>query len=220
MQSFVWYRGSVCLQWRVWQKRMPLQTFNQPLCVQGKPNHLLHLESGPHVRLPISNICILFLFFSCRHCYGPGYLIMRHSYRVVTSCHEALLVLLTTSCIVRHCNWPLHLHISRHCYELPHMGYLILFSIISPGLINHFDGLCSQHRGGQGEGIPTLFFFGEVGRWKATGHCSPEIQHDTVHLRHTPLGHQSQLPCILWCTAMCYLISSLFFMCYLISSLF
>ena len=46
-------------------------------------------------------------------------------------------------------------------------------------------GVYSQHWGGRGKGEPSiLFIFGEVGRLKATGHCSPEIQCDTVHLGH------------------------------------
>ena len=52
----------------------------------------------------------------------------------------------------------------------------------------HAAGLCSKHRGGRGEGRPTMFFFsGEVGRGQATGHCSPEILRDTVHLWHSPV---------------------------------
>ena len=46
----------------------------------------------------------------------------------------------------------------------------------------HAAALCSQQRGGRGEGKPTMFFSGEVGRGQATAHCSPEIQRDTVHL--------------------------------------
>ena len=32
-----------------------------------------------------------------------------------------------------------------------------------------------------------MFHTGEVGQWQATGHCSPEIQRDTVHIRHLPV---------------------------------
>ena len=38
----------------------------------------------------------------------------------------------------------------------------------------HATGFCTQHRGGRGEGQPTMHHIGEVGRWQATGHCSPE----------------------------------------------
>ena len=43
-----------------------------------------------------------------------------------------------------------------------------------------------QHRGGRGESEPILLF-GEVDRWKATDHCSPEIHCDSVHLGHPPV---------------------------------
>ena len=49
----------------------------------------------------------------------------------------------------------------------------------------HSAGLCSQHRGGRGK--PTMLLFDQVGRWQATGHCSLEIQRDTVHFWHPPV---------------------------------
>ena len=49
----------------------------------------------------------------------------------------------------------------------------------------HSAGLCSQRRGGRGK--PTMLLFDQVGRWQATGHCSLEIQRDTVHFWHPPV---------------------------------
>ena len=43
----------------------------------------------------------------------------------------------------------------------------------------HVAGLCSQHRGGWGEGEPTQLFSGEVLRLEAIGQCCLEIQRDT-----------------------------------------
>ena len=79
----------------------------------------------------------------------------------------------------------------QHYKYLPYLTTLHRIILIAPHDVLrrrlHVAGLYFKHRGGRGEGEPTLLFLGEVGRWETTGHCSLEIQRDTVHFGYPPL---------------------------------